>query len=180
MPYRDPKSPNWSISYTAANGKRVRESSGTADFKEAKALEAKKRLERHRVVRWGEKPKHTYDELMLTYLKDTSGQKKSHDRDVTSAAALQGHFAGSVVEEWDPAFISLYKSRRRFTITAHRRHVSEATIAKGRKQQLSWPRPRLRTAPSTWWTSSSSACPPACAGMRCCSWSGIVWTLASA
>lgn len=128
MPYRDKNSPNWFIN-TYPQGKRVRATSGTTSFEEAKALEAKHRLERHRVKRWGEKEKHPYDDLMSWYLQDTAG-KKSHDRDLTSATALQKHFTGTCVEDWTPDFIGEYKTARRFVITARGTRVSDATIGK--------------------------------------------------
>jgi len=129
MPYRDTNSPNWYISYTNSSGKRVRESSGTTDRKEAAALEAKRKFEAHQEKRWGEKPEHSYEQLMLAYMKDTP-DKISHERDITSARALSAHFSGTIVERWQPEDIAAYKAKRRATITARGTRVSDATIGK--------------------------------------------------
>ncbi|WP_295398856.1 hypothetical protein [uncultured Thiocystis sp.] len=66
--YRRPDSPKWWATYTDANGKRVRCSTGTAERQEADALLAKWKLEAHRERQWDEAPPHGFDELMVVYL----------------------------------------------------------------------------------------------------------------
>ena len=123
MPYRDRTSPNWYISYTAPSGRRIRESARTADYREAAAIEAQKRLEAQRVKHHGEQPSYTFDQLMLDYLRATH-DKKTHDRDLASAARLQEHFTGLVVADVTPQQVSDYKRKRRGD------GVKDATIAK--------------------------------------------------
>lgn len=120
MPYRQPGSPYWYISYTDASGHRVRESSGSTSLKEAKALESKRRLDTHRITKWGEQPRYTYDELMAAYLRETQS-KRSHQRDLYSAANLNDHFTGRMIADLGPDDIAEYKRKR---------PVKEATIAK--------------------------------------------------
>lgn len=135
MPYRRKGSDFWWISYTAPNGGRTRESSGTTSHAEAKALEADRRLATHRIKRWGEAPERTFDEVMLTYLTATK-DKKSHDRDLDAAKHLAKHFSGKkfpiaadliasykAQRALDPAF---KVNRRRQTVKT----ISPATIAK--------------------------------------------------
>lgn len=120
MPYRQEGSPFWYISYTGPQGGRVRESSGTAVFAEAKALEASRRSESFRLRKFGEVPKYTFDEVLARYLEDNSA-KKSHQRDLFSGAQLTKHFAGKTIAEIQPADLADYKKLRK---------VSAATIAK--------------------------------------------------
>jgi len=129
MPYRDPQSPNWSISYSNSSGKRVRESAGTSSFEEAKALEAKRKLESHFIKRWGEKPTHSYDQMMVEYLRETV-EKKSHSRDLTSANALQPHFSGKIMQKLQPIDVAEYKKLRRSKISATGKRISDSTIGK--------------------------------------------------
>lgn len=66
---------------------------------------------------------------MLGYLRDKV-EKKSHERDITSAKALGKHFSGTVIADWVPQFIADYKTGRRATISATGRRISDATIGK--------------------------------------------------
>lgn len=112
MPHKRKDSPFWWISFTDASGERVRESSGTADRREAKALEAKRRLDAHQQKVWGAEPARYFDDLMLRYLTETEG-KKSHDRDLSSAKRLYPHFSGKIIQEIAADDVSNYKQARR-------------------------------------------------------------------
>ena len=69
MPHKRSKSPFWWASYTDANGERVRCSLKTTNRKEAEALEAKWKGEAFQRQAWDVEPDHTFEELMLNYLK---------------------------------------------------------------------------------------------------------------
>lgn len=125
MPYRQPGSPYWYISFSGPDGRRVRESSGTPAFEEAKALEAKRRVEVHQLKRWGEKPPRLFEEVLGTYLAATT-RKRSHVRDLFSAANLRPHFTGRVVSAQDPEHVEAYIALRR----SHKPQPCDATIAK--------------------------------------------------
>jgi len=112
MPHRRKDSPYWWISYTDASGRRSRESSGTTDFKEAAAIEAKKRYEAHQQQVWGVEPSRTFDELLLPYLQETES-KKSSWRDTYSALPLTDFFTGRSFETITPQDINDYKRHRR-------------------------------------------------------------------
>ena len=69
MPYKRNDSPIYWASYTDPSGKRVRRSTGTADRREAAAIEAKWKLEAHEARTWGREPDRTIEEVMLAFLK---------------------------------------------------------------------------------------------------------------
>ncbi|MDB5986450.1 MAG: recombinase XerD, partial [Nevskia sp.] len=102
---------------------------------EAKAIEGKRRLESHRVKRWGEQPARTYDDIMFVYLRDTES-KKSHSRDLDSAAHLSKRFSGKTLPIAADE-IAAYKRERAtepsFRVNRRRKvmpTISPATIAK--------------------------------------------------
>jgi len=111
MPHRRKDSPYWWISYTDASGQRIRQSSGTADRKEAAAIEAKRRYESHQQQQWGTEPQRAFDELILAYLRETQS-KKTHDRDKYSAKRLYQHLSGIAINTLSPQDINNYKRAR--------------------------------------------------------------------
>lgn len=131
MPHRRPGSPYWWISYTTPSGARARESAGTTDRKEAAALEASRKLEAHRVTKWGDTPSRTIDEILLQYLKDTPA-KKTHDRDRASAQHLVDAWSGRLIHSLEAGDVRAYKEIRRAAQDRRGRPkpAAEATIAK--------------------------------------------------
>ena len=95
MPYKrkqkGSKSPFWWVSFTDANGKRIRVSTGTTQKREAVALESKWRAEAFRGKAWGDRPSRSLADLMLEYLKATTS-KASSVRDAYSADRLLEFF----------------------------------------------------------------------------------------
>lgn len=116
MPHRLKDSRIWWISYTNQGGRRVRESSGTADKREAEALEAGRKSAVRRVTKFGEKPDRTFDDVLATYLKATT-KKRSHDRDLTSAARLAPFFTGRGIRTVTGDDIKAYKAARAAYVT---------------------------------------------------------------
>jgi len=96
-------------SYTDASGARVRCSTGIRKSiegrREAEALLGKWRLEVHRSRQWGEQPSHTFEELMLGYLKATAEDKTS--------SGIAGIRMGSGICAVTSAVASFQGSRRR-------------------------------------------------------------------
>jgi integrase len=74
MPYKRNDSPIYWASYTDPSGKRVRRSTGTADRREAAAIEAKWKLEAHEARTWGREPDRSIEEVMLAFLR--AGQNR--------------------------------------------------------------------------------------------------------
>jgi integrase len=101
-------SPYWWVSYTDANGKRTRRSTGTTDRREAEALEAKWKLEAYRARQWHEEPTRTFDEVMLTFLEDTGFR----ERDRFSAKRLYGYFSEMEIHSISPATVKGYLALR--------------------------------------------------------------------
>lgn len=117
MPYR-PKDrqgkpcPIWWASYTDAGGKRVRRSTGTADKAEAKALEAKWKLETHQEKQWGKEPERDFDTLMAEYLK-AHDHKRSAARDKEITRNLIPAFRGRILNDLGASDIRAYIDSRR-------------------------------------------------------------------
>lgn len=112
MPYRRKDSPVWWVSYTNANGQRVRHPTGTTSRKEAELLEAKWKLDIHRESRWGEQPSRSFGELMVGYLRATA-EKRSADKDRMRTKHLRRAFGGMVMNEITPAHVRTYVDRRK-------------------------------------------------------------------
>ena len=116
MPYKrkqkGSKSKFWWASFTDANGKRIRVSTGTTQKREAVALEAKWKTEAFRGKAWGDQPSRSLGDLMLDYLTATKA-KTTADRDAYSAQRLLGFFG----QERDlatiqPSDVSRYRNHR--------------------------------------------------------------------
>ncbi|MEA1889527.1 MAG: site-specific integrase [Pseudomonadota bacterium] len=121
MPYRRKDSPVWWASYTDHSGKRVRRSTETTNQKEAKALEAKWKLDSFKTRQWGDEPSRTFEELMLAYLRETKDEKRSAYRDNTRTRHLRRLFKGCVMNELTGSDIRTY-------IVMRKEEVSNATI----------------------------------------------------
>lgn len=118
MPYRRKDSPIWWVSYTHANGKRVRRSTGTSNRKEADALEAKWKLQAFRVRQWDEEPSNSFDELLLGYLKNTQSEKRSAERDRYIARHLRSFFEERELESFNAFDVRAYIESRKATGTS--------------------------------------------------------------
>lgn len=66
--YKRPDSGHWWINATLPNGKRIRQSSGTADRADAEAYLAKLKLDAYRETHFGIKPERTLQEAVIRYL----------------------------------------------------------------------------------------------------------------
>lgn len=113
MPYRRKDSPYWWIKYTDASGKPTYESCCTTDLEEAKALEAKRRLEAYQQKKWGIQPEHTFDQLMLRYIEATRDEMRSPERIGYAVKNLQPFFTGMTVERLRRSDISGYIESRK-------------------------------------------------------------------
>lgn len=113
MPYQREDSDVWWVSYTDTSGKRVRRTTGTTDRKEAQALEAKWKLETHQSRQWDKQPSRTFDELMLAYLRETQGGKRSHDRDLNSTKRLKPFFTGRDLGTLKRPDVRVYIAKRK-------------------------------------------------------------------
>lgn len=106
--YRRARSPYWWASYTDAGGARVRRTTGTKERREAEALLAKWKLEAHRERHWDEEPPHTFDELMVAYLRDTAGQRRSEETVNMHVRRLRQTFQGKEMKGLSGAEVGAY------------------------------------------------------------------------
>jgi integrase len=112
MPHKRKGSRFWWVDIAGPNEQRIRQSTGTTDRKEAEALEAKWRLEIYRAEKWGEGPAHTFDELMIAYLKARDGEIKLPPV-VLAIKHLTRMFAGRTLETLKRADITAYIAMRK-------------------------------------------------------------------
>ena len=122
MPYKRKKSPYWWASFIDANGKRVRCSTGTTERKEAQALEAKWKAEAFNCQAWGNEPGHTFEELMVGYLKETGLEKRSAKADRSRTKNLREYLGSMLVNDLRPLHIRGYIQHRR------KKEISDSTI----------------------------------------------------
>ncbi|MGC2457041.1 MAG: site-specific integrase [Gallionellaceae bacterium] len=106
-------SPYWWASYTDANGKRARRSTGTTDKKEAEAIASKWKLEAHQGKFWDAEPTRTFDELILKYLKSVAGEKKSASRDASIVKQLKPFFTGMELGTLKRSDVRAYIDKRK-------------------------------------------------------------------
>ena len=91
--YKRKDSPYWWVKLSE-NGESLQKSTGTADRKQAKELEAKWRTELWEQRRLGKKPSHLWDEAVLRYLEEMSHKATAKD-DRMILRWWQKHFEGS-------------------------------------------------------------------------------------
>ncbi|MGJ8618691.1 MAG: tyrosine-type recombinase/integrase [Methylophilaceae bacterium] len=77
--YKRGDSSYWWINATLANGKRVRQSSGTSNRAEAEAFLAKIKLDAYREVHFGVKPHRSWQEAVVRYLEVKASLKSFRD-----------------------------------------------------------------------------------------------------
>lgn len=112
MPYKRKDSPVWWASVTGPNGERVRRPTGTANRKEAEAIEAKWKVEIFRRTTWGVQPERTFDDLALTYLKSHT-HKRTANKDRQHIRRLRQSFGGRVVNRLAGTDIRSYIDERK-------------------------------------------------------------------
>jgi integrase len=111
--YRRPDSATWWTTYKDASGKRVRRSTQTTNREEAVALRAKWQTESYRQKHWDEQRKHTFDELMVSYLTGTSDKRRSEDTVQMHVKRLRTFFGGVEMETLDAVAVGDYIKQRR-------------------------------------------------------------------
>lgn len=111
--YQRKDSPYWWASFVDTRGRRTRQSTGTADRREAEALLAKWRLQSHRARQWDEQPDKTFDELMLAYLDTRSAEKRDPVRDRNSLQHLYPAFTGREMGSITPSDVRQYIAHRK-------------------------------------------------------------------
>ena len=91
----------WYADFTTGNGKRIRRTLGTTDKQAAEELHDKLKYQQWRIDRIGEKPKHTWDEACIRWLKE-KGHKKSIKEDkqmIRRLTALRGMYLDDITRD---------------------------------------------------------------------------------
>ena len=145
MPYKRKDNPQWWVSVTDTSGKRVRRSSGTTDRKEAQALEAKWKAEIFQKASWDVEPTHTFEELMVAYLKASISEKRSEKTDRDRVKQLRKVFGERVMNELRPAdirgYIELRRDAGRKPSTINRELSLLSTAIRFAQKELEWELP---------------------------------------
>lgn len=104
MPYRQPGSIYWWVSYTDTDGRRVRRSSGTTDHAEARAIE-----QAHRAHGYSHRrgPGTPFDAILAEYL-----APRLTARTRSTARHLAAHFAGRNADDLDATAVHGYIAAR--------------------------------------------------------------------
>jgi integrase len=100
----------WYASYSLPGGKRIKESLGTADKRQAQELHDKRKAELWRVDRLGDFPDVTFEEACLRWLEEKA-DKKSLDTDKARMAFWLEHFEGMRLKDITEARIYSAVSR---------------------------------------------------------------------
>ena len=91
----------WYADITTANGKRIRRTLGTTDKQAAEELHDKLKYQQWRIDRIGEKPKRTWDEACIRWLKE-KGHKKSIENDkmrMRNLPELRGMYLNDITRD---------------------------------------------------------------------------------
>jgi len=112
MPYKRKDSAVYWASFAGPSGTRVRRSTGTTDRKEAKALEAKWKVEAFKQQQWDEEPEKTFDEVMVYYLKQREQSRSFKDLRLI-VTQLRKTFKGYVMNTLRARDVSQYIAARK-------------------------------------------------------------------
>ncbi|EIC19495.1 tyrosine-type recombinase/integrase [Thiorhodovibrio frisius] len=123
--YQRKDSPYWWASFKDASGKRVRCSTGTSDRQESEALLSKWKLEAFQQRQWNAPEEVTFQQVILYFLKETKGVKRSHDDDCSNARTLRESFEDEDMRVLTPVKVGQYVAKRKSE------GVSNATVNRG-------------------------------------------------
>ena len=87
----------WWASFVAPNGERVRRSTGTANKAQAQEYHDRLKSELWRIVKLGEKPRRTWNEAVVRWLKE-SGHKTTVEQDKAHLRWLDRHLGGMYLD----------------------------------------------------------------------------------
>lgn len=122
MPHKRKDSNYWWASFTDSNGKRVRRSTGTTSYTEAKAIESRLRSAAWEEQQWGRAPEVSFAEVIVPYLRYAQAELKSWKELQYQSRKLREHFSNKEMTRLSAKDIEAYKEARR------EEGVSNATI----------------------------------------------------
>jgi len=141
------------IRFTSPSGQRIRRSSGIKDKEAAQEYHDRLKTELWRVHNLGEKPKRTWQEAVVRWLKDTD-QKADHHQDVAKLRWLDQFFGGLHLDEINRDLIDEMAHRKKVEAsasTANRYLALVRAILRAARDEWEWidkaPRVRLYREP---------------------------------
>lgn len=88
----------WWVHITSPKGRRIRRSAGTHDRKAAQEYHDRLKAELWRVEQLGERPRYTWDEAAVKWLKETP-HKATHDKDKDILRWLDPYLGGTFLSD---------------------------------------------------------------------------------
>jgi integrase len=122
----------WYASYSLPGGRRIKESLGTTDKRQAQELHDKRKAELWRVDRLGDFPDVTFDEACLRWLEEKA-EKKSLDTDKGRMSFWLDHFEGMRLKDITEAKIYSAVSRMQ---NRKARDIWEQKLATAKKKGI--------------------------------------------
>jgi len=101
----------WWVRFTSPSGERIQRSSGTSKKQQAQEFHDRLKAELWRVHQLGEKPKRTWQEAVVRWLKETS-HKRTHDKDVQMFRWLDQHLGGYLLDDFNRDLIDYVAESR--------------------------------------------------------------------
>lgn len=120
----------WYGSYTTPGGKRIKESLGTEDRKQAQELHDRRKAELWRIERLGDFPDVTFEEACLRWLEEKA-HKKSLDADKGRIGFWLMHFEGTLLKDISEA--KIYAAVSRMTNRKAKERWEQRTVSMAKK-----------------------------------------------
>lgn len=128
------------VSFTNPAGQRIRRSAGSSDRQAAQEYHDRLKAEQWRIHKLGDKPRRTWQEAVVRWLKDTD-EKADHLKDVGKLRWLDQFFGGLYLDEIDRELIdhmSHTKKAEASASTANRYLALVRAILKMAKDEWEW------------------------------------------
>lgn len=130
----------WWVRFTSPDGRRLRRSTGTTDRRKAAEYHDKLKAEFWRVQRLGEKPRRTWNEAVVQWLRETT-HKATHEQDRATLRWLDPYLGGKVLGEITRdtiAEIGEAKAREASPSTANRHLALIRAILRKARDEWEW------------------------------------------
>lgn len=130
----------WWVRFTSPDGRRLRQSTGTANRREATEYENRLKNELWRVIRLGEKPSRTWNEAAVQWLRETT-HKATHAQDKSVLRWLDPYLGGKALKDITReliAEIAEAKAREASPATANRHLALIRAILRRARDEWEW------------------------------------------
>lgn len=130
----------WWVRFTSPNGRRIRRSAGTTERKAAQEFHDRLKAATWRVERLGERPRHTWNEAVVKWLKEKT-HKASFEKDREILRWLDPYLDGRMLDEItrdDIVDIGMAKAVQASPATANRYLALVRAILRRARDQWEW------------------------------------------